>query len=324
MHRTPMRPEEAFQEIYREVQPTRQKVVLMKGALMKFGALDPALKDVDAQRPESIILHPDVDVTNQVKAASRWISFTLAGCQALWELVYAGIFILDSEHVTPFEPNLTWTTVYKNSGGQSGSWQFQRLKSSYPSHVRPTLVSDSGQVFADPDLYLSRIAIPNWQPEIGKAVRDSVLCFRNDLFTPCLVMLGKASEGAWIELGVTLAAFVGLSDSKVQRFVDELNGPETGFAKKMRSIMTFVESRSVVLGDILRAVGVTLHDLRMAMLWSDSLRDVRNTVHHGVRSFAEPTYETAVTLLMSGIPHLKTLSGLYAEAAKNQVQKVSP
>jgi len=39
-------------------------------------------------------------------------------------------------------------------------------------------------------------------------------------------MLGKASEGAWIELGVALAAASGLQDAKTKKWSADLIGPD--------------------------------------------------------------------------------------------------
>jgi hypothetical protein len=127
-------------------------------------------------------------------------------------------------------------------------------------------------------------------------------------------MLGKASEGAWIELGVALAEVVGLDDAQVKEWADGLLGSDIGFAKKLRETLRFYETRQSTFKPLAQQVGVTLEDLRTAMLWSDSLRDARNVIHHRVSTNTDPNYEIVATLLLAAVPHLQTLYYLYKVA----------
>ena len=297
----------------------------MKDALIRSsGSLDGALKEMRIEAPKQIVINPAVDPELSLRAASDYISFKLAGCEALWGLVHSGVFVMASNNVTGYEPSISWTTVYGNSGGQSAGWQLSQFKSSFPAHVHPSMISDRDQMLSDSDLFLHRLAIPEIHPEIESALRDAVLCFRAELYTPAVVMLGKASEGAWIETGLALAGFIGSEEPNARKLTENIGGSEFGFAKKMREIMNFFETRQPAFKRVAQQAGITLHDMRVAMQWSETLRDARNAVHHEVESFAEHTYETVAVLLLATIPSLRTLHGLNtacrAESANRATQ----
>lgn len=133
--------EEAERLIAERVSVTRQKIVLMKGLLLKHyrpnvaGMLEASLKELGVAHPGNVILHPDVDPLPAIRQSSDWLSFSLAGCEAAWALVHSGIFVDASQYPTRFEPSIGWTTVYNRSGGHSSGWRFEQYASTHPAHV---------------------------------------------------------------------------------------------------------------------------------------------------------------------------------------------
>jgi hypothetical protein len=306
-----MQPNEAEKIISTNVSVTRQKITIMKRLILSHGTLEAALKELDALRPTRIVIHQDIDPMPALQKASDWISYSLAGCEAIWELVHAGVLVQLSSNLTPFNGTLEWTTVYGSSGGMSAGWRFERFQSAHPSHFTRSLASDRDQVLADADLYLQRLSLPNLHQDIADALRDAVRCFRAELFVPSVVMLGKASEGAWIELGVALAGVAGPGDAKAKKSAELWAGPEIGFARKLRDILGFYESRQSTFKPLSQQIGIGLEDLRIAMLWSDTLRDARNAVHHRVSTSVDASYEIVATLLLAAVPHLQTIHRLW-------------
>jgi hypothetical protein len=312
-----MQPDEAERLIAEKVIITRQRIVIMKGLILAHGTLERGLKELDATRPSEIILHPAVDPMPLLKKASDWISYSLAGCEAVWELIHSGVLIQLSSSLTPFSPSIAWTTVYGNSGGSSGGLQFEQFghfRSAYPNEFSRSWASDRNQILADADLYLQRLSLPKIHQEIEEALRDAVRCFRAELFVPSVVMLGKASEGIWIELGVALCDLIGHSDAKAKKLGEALVGPEIGFAKKLREILAFYESHQPTFKPLAQQVGVKIEDVRTAMLWSDTLRDARNAIHHRVSTSTDASYEIVATLLLAAVPHLQTIYSLHRAA----------
>ena len=110
---------------------------------------------------------------------------------------------------------------------------------------------------------------------------------------------------------MVLAEFVGLSDAKAKKLAEALVGPEIGFARKLREIVDFFATRQPTFKPLAQQVGVTLEDLRIAMLWSDTLRDARNAIHHRVSTSTDASYEIVATLLLAAVPHLQTSYSLY-------------
>ena len=72
-------------------------------------------------------------------------------------------------------------------------------------------------ILADPDLYLESLAVTNIHQDVIDAISEAIDCLRSELHIAAVVMLGRASEGAWIEMGL------GLTDSRdIERKLDGL------------------------------------------------------------------------------------------------------
>ena len=67
-----------------------------------------------------------------------------------------------------------------------------------------TRCATPGFILSDPDLYLEGLRPYGSQPDIAEAVQEAVRCFRAERYMAAVVMLGKASEGLWIECGKAL------------------------------------------------------------------------------------------------------------------------
>jgi hypothetical protein len=195
--------------------------------------LDNALRDLNVIRPTTVVLHRNVDVEAQLKQVVDWLSWSLTGTEAIWSLIHAGLLIQTSTNLHNFSPSIGWTTVVPGSGGRSSGWQFDKLGAVFPAQVARSRINDGNEMLVDPDLYLKELAIPKLHPDIEDAIREAVRCFRAELYTACIVMLGKASEGAWIELAVALVNAVAETDSaKLDRLREDFDRAECRFRKE--------------------------------------------------------------------------------------------
>jgi len=141
-----------------------------------------------------------------------------------------------------------------------------------------------------------------------------VRCFRHDFFSAAVAMLGKASEGAWIELGTSLMAAVPTAKKpSVEKQRKILDSPTEGAAKKMDAVMQLFVKQDI-FEPIARSSGVSLDSLRSVWEWSNIVRNSRNTIHFGVTSVIPVIYETIAVLLLGAIPNMQVLYGL-SEAA---------
>jgi hypothetical protein len=131
-------------------------------------------------------------------------------------------------------------------------------------------------------------------------------------------MLGKASEGAWMELGESLIACVPKGkEASVAKQRIALEDPQLGVMKKIDAILHVFNHADV--GPVLKAaVHLDHRHLNNAAQWTDSVRDSRNTIHFGVTPAVPITHETVSVLMLAALPRLRELYLIKAEADKHR------
>lgn len=174
--------------------------------------------------------------------------------------------------------------------------------------MRPrSLSTQENQPLSNPDLFLHTLDIPGLHNEVENSLREAVSCFRHELYLACLAMLGRASEGAWIELGLKLVnAIPPESHEKAQNIKDKLEDSFVSIGKKIMEILKLYECKDI-FADIYKKSDVKVQDLRNAVVWSDSIRESRNSIHYGVKSSMPNTYEKVAALLIGAVPHIRLL-----------------
>jgi len=207
-----MDPQKAREEISSHVLVSRQSVALAKSFILSSfdrsseKMLHGLLSNYDVHKPEYVVLHKSVDPLPAIRAVASALSWQLSFAKALWGLIGAALILPMQSNLVPLETSQAWTTVVPGSGGHTAAWQFKEYSAAVPAVVRkaPSLSVDACRFLSNSDLYIKELDIPSLHSEIEQALRDAVDCFRNELYLPCLAMLGLASEGAWIELGKAL------------------------------------------------------------------------------------------------------------------------
>lgn len=189
---------------------TSQQVVVAKAIVLRACQKTSSSDDLIAAvleansiiMPKQVVIHPSVDPVPALMAAGDALSWSLAAKEAIWSLIHSDYLIPMAGLHEP-TPSIGWTTVIPGSGGTSCGWTFEELTIPVPNRVRrsPSSIGSNDRFLAEPDLYLHTLGIPNMHAEVASAFREAVKCFRHELFTAALTMLGKASEGAWLELG---------------------------------------------------------------------------------------------------------------------------
>jgi hypothetical protein len=306
---------EARLKITKQVSVTRQKVVIAKANLLELVTqysdsdrlIGEFLKRMDAQMPEKIILNPEVDPLPNIAKAAESISWRAAASEAIWELIHSNAIIPTTPDLLDGSISIQWTTVYQRSGGQSSGWSFDEYSVPVPRKltIPPSRKSSSIELFANPDLYLHNLDIPNLHPDIEMALREAVRCFRYELFTACATMLGKVSEGTWLELGDALVQVLSPSDAmQVRKQKEYLENPAYGIGKKIEVVVSLFERQDIYL-HISENSGVSVQELRTAASWSNTVRDSRNTIHFGVQPSVPNNYEKVAALLLGAVPYLQ-------------------
>ena len=311
-----MNQQAVYKLICERVSVTPQRVVLAKGIILNTAGKEndsdriiaKVLKANGVEMPHTVVIHPSVDPMPAIIAASESMSWRVASAEAIWSLIHHG-FLVPMAQPQGQAPTLSWTTVVPGSGGESSGWTFDSFFLPYPACVKraPSLEGASNQFLAERDLYLSTMNVPNMHRDISDAFREAVKCFRYELFTSAITMLGKASEGAWLELGSSLITAVPQGqEQKFRKQKAQLEDPMEGTLKKIKAVITVYEQQDV-FETIARASGIRLEELRSVAIWSDAVRDSRNTIHFGVHPSTPNTYEKVSALLIGAVPHIRVL-----------------
>lgn len=311
-----MNPSDAESAIRKRVSVTRQRVLIAKAIVFNAATspvgcddlLSAVYKANELVVPRQVILHDSVDSNAAITAVAESISWRLATVEAIWSLVHSGLLIALGDARSQ-SASVGWTTVIPGSGGESAGWQFSDYEYPVPGRVRrsPSSLQSGNQFLSEPDLYLHSIAAPSMHADVADAFTESVKCFRNELFTASLAMLGKASEGAWLELGAALVVLVPKAEEvKYSKQRAVLEDPMIGTYKKIEAVLTIFDHQEL-FGAVAKASGVKLQELRAVAVWSDAVRDARNTIHFGVTPTTPNTYEKLAALLLGAVSNVRLL-----------------
>jgi hypothetical protein len=311
-----MNPAEAESAIRARVSVTQQRVIIAKAIIIESATSNCTSDDViatvlranDCVAPKTIVLHESVDASASVNAVADAISWRLAAVEAIWSLIHAGMLFPLSE-ARGNAPSIGWTTVVPGSGGTSAGWTFDDYMLPVPGRLQRahSLDGEPNQFLAEPDLYLHSLGVAGMHSEVAQSFREAVKCFRTELFTASLAMLGKASEGAWLELGASLLRLVpSTEEQKYSKQRNALEDPMMGPLRKVEAVLAIYDHQDH-FGPITKASGVRLQELRTVAVWSDAVRDSRNTIHFGVTPTTPNTYEKVAALLIGAVPHIRIL-----------------
>ena len=295
----------------------------MKGLLLKHfntstqRMIHDAVREIGFERPGGVILRIGSEHKQTLENLGDYFSWTLCAIEAVWGLIHAGILMPMSSQTLTTIPTTIQITWDRGGSGYSGGENFNNFGGVpfFPETVTKTRCRAEGCILADPDLYLENLRPYIPHPEAAEVLQEAVRCFRSELYMASVVMLGKASEGIWIELGSALiGALPKVEQSRLASFRSSLDSVNVGFAKKLRDIIKHYESKQTEYALIAKDACVLLEDVRLAAQWSETVRDSRNVVHYGKQPKISNNYENVATLLLSGSNHLRNLVALYNAA----------
>ncbi|MDP9381036.1 MAG: hypothetical protein M3Q29_12980 [Chloroflexota bacterium] len=310
-----MQPEDARQMVDSAVRVDRMKIGMAKDYILtNFQESIPSLIEAfvrqqgfaDAPR---VVINPSLELARPVHDAAEYIAWRLALCEAVWGLIHAGLLVPKTSGLWEPPMNVGWTTVVGNSGGMSSSWQFHSCH--VPNYVTLSPSAKYGGVdpLADSDLYLRDIGVPDMHPEVDESLRSAVQCFRGELYLPALVMLARAVEGAWLELGRALVdATPSHAGKEGVEFAKAMSEQEISLARLIAAVRAYYERRDL-WKDAWTRSGVPGVQINGAAIWSDHVRVRRNVIHYDNMERYPYTYETVATLLLAATQHLRVIYG---------------
>lgn len=260
--------------------------------------------------PVKIVVHATYDSEPDLVAAALTISWRLAVSEALWALIHSD-HLIHMSGWTAVACRIDWTTIPPGGGsGTSSSWEFSSFETVAPSRVRlaASLIGQSSQFLTEPGLFIGELNIQTMHADVVQAVHESVRCYRHELYAASLAMLGKASEGAWLELGASLLRVVGttVAGSTFKKQREALEDPMMGTLKKVNAVLQMYD-RQDHFRSVMDKCRVKPAELRQVEQWSDTVRDSRNTIHFGVAPAIPNTFEKVTVLLLASVPNLRTL-----------------
>jgi len=308
-----MNSDEGQKEIRRQVVVSQQMVVIAKAIIVNRAkgscTADELVNEVmvsnQAEMPEKVFLF-EGEVS--VAATARALSWRMAAIEGIWSLVHAG-YLLPQADLKSYSANVQYTTIGPSGGGESSTWSIKEYELAVPSSFfrAPSTIGQANQFLTEPDLYLHSLRSPTMHSDVSASLREAVKCFRSELFTASLGMLGRASEGAWLELGASLLTLVPESDkAKYSKQRSTLEDSTTGVQKKIEAVLT-VFAHQELFEPAAKEAGIKVQDLRAIAAWSDTVRDSRNTIHFGVTPATPNTYEKVAVLLLGAVPNVGSL-----------------
>ena len=309
-----MNEDQARKSLESQIRVTPQQVTIAKGHIINNFNTDTSavilslLKSVDAFAPQKLIIHLTINTEESIRSVAQTLSWTLAGSEAIWGLISSGLLFPATSDLRSLVPNVSYTTVVQGSGN-TGGLRLDHLSLPIPSSILlpPSISRGERQTLSDPDLFLHTLGIPNIDKEVEESLRESVRCFKHELFLACLAMLGRASEGAWIELGLTLCSIAAPTTQINTKYIKEkLEDPFVGIGKKILETAQLYR-RADIFDNLHKTCGVKPQDLNNVIVWADAVRESRNSVHYGAEPSMPNTYEKIAALLIGGVPHLRLL-----------------
>lgn len=300
-----MNRQELEQAINQQVSLTSQKVLIAKRFLTEHHGesqipselLKSFLRQMDAVLPGEIVINPTVNLDPVVKAVSESIVWHLAFHEGLWALIRAGLLLVSDPSNEILKPHVNIFEGHPGSGGYRSGMSFGNFDIWLPRGVKKSRIDDSAQSISDPGLYLANLNIPRLHDDAEEALDEAVRCFRQELFLAAAVMLGRASEIVWSELGVSLSRVDIVNPKKVDSNQTLVN--------RIRAIVKGLEAETAK--DLLKKCAVGLGDVRDAEAWAHAVRDARNYIHHGVDPAVENAYEKVAVLLLAAVPNVRSL-----------------
>ncbi len=249
---------------------------------------------------QPVVVHPSVDQDAVVRSVARWLSCQSAAREAVWALIGAGVLIPRSGAMNEPELSVQWTTVVPGSGGTSSGWSFGKA---IPVPDQVSLSVACSTPLTDGDLFMHRLNVLDIDPQVSESLREAVTCFRHDLYVPAQVMLGRALEGCWTILGEALVA-AAPGETAAQGL-----GKQLAKGLHLAQLLERVTSlyTNVAYAGVVKSSGVSQSDLSTIRLWTDTLRQSRNAVHHAHDSTLRATWETTAALLMGAVPNIRAL-----------------
>lgn len=252
---------------------------------------------------EELNLKDEETKEKTLKHVADIISWKLAICESIWRLINNNVIVPDQDNNDLIAP---FMSIKYKTNGYASSLSLGEVKIKVPSSVKfvPSHAFSKYKELYSGEIYLNNFEINNMSRIAKESLLDSIKCFRHELFVPCVVMLGKASESAWIELSRKLISWPG-SDINVKDLHKVLSGDFPSIHKIMNEVLKIYEHQ--LPKEYKKRIGITDTVFKEIYEWSNLVRMYRNTIHPESSFDLELNYESTSLLMLSAIPKLKSI-----------------
>lgn len=238
-----------------------------------------------------------------LKHVADIISWKLAICESIWRLINNNVIVPDQDQndlMTPFR-SIKYKTI-----GHTSSLSLEDVKIKVPPSIKfvPSYAFSKYKELYSGEIYINKFEINNMSRIAKESLLDAIKCFRHELFVPCVVMLGKASESAWIELSRKLISWSG-TDINIKDLHKVLSGDFPSIHKIMNEVLKIYEHQ--LPKEYKKRIGITDTVFKETYEWSNLVRMYRNTIHPESSFDLELNYESTSSLMLSAIPKLKSI-----------------
>jgi len=249
---------------------------------------------------------------------AKAISWRNAGARALWILQGQGICI-PTDNEIPDQPYYVQYTSGSSHQSSTGSINFGHLLLQTVKYVR--WFSDNDTSLSNSDIFLRNVDIESLSEGVGIDLKQSVECFRRELYLPCMVMLGRAVEGAWIHVGEAIAQ-VGNDKSINEILIAQINDPFIGITGKVNHITEQYKQKNN-FGKLHHHSKVTPKLLAAIKQWSEQILEYRNAIHPKAEQAISYNYENVSVILLSVKSNLEKLDTVVQQANSLLAEKIS-
>lgn len=227
------------------------------------------------------------------------VKLKIATAEAVHGLLANGVLVpTDSPPGNPIKARVPYKTPRR-----SGAEDFPGTVAT-PPNVRLSLTAsvEKEQAFLfDPDLYFLRTDLTGAHRRVKRSIREAVTAFRKELYLASAVMLGSASEGAWLEF---FAAFNKWA---------EANGAGTVDVNEYNLAETVIDSWNSLSArgrfkQLASDAGVSRVQYKALVVEYDYLREVRNfSAHFEPGDKFDLGYSSVSSLLMRSSEYFRNL-----------------
>ena len=276
--------------------PERETQHMVQGFLRAMDAVEVREVRVDlAPAPD-----PSLD------AYCHYAVCTMAITEAIWSLIHAGIFVpatLDQPY------RIALPVMWRSARGTGPLGPFPEVGAALPERVQfGSALRDAAHTAPSAaDLFVHDLDIPDLHPLVEESLHEAVRCFRMELYTPCLVMLARALQGAWTELGLALASATRRRHPEpAAALAERLASGEAPLRELLLMVRDYYDDPALC-AEVRRVSEVREDAIRQAWVWSEQVRDPRTVLDSSAQPPLPNTYERVSALLMGAVPYLRDL-----------------